>query len=174
MRHWIVPWRRESTYGWEEDLAAVALEGPEALEAYADSRFPLRVIQGELGPYLLRWEVETSSAGHLYLHSFVTSDPGVDLHTHPWEARGVILIGGYTEERLEDGVIVRRERRVGDRLEILEDTVHRVDLPEPATCWTLFETGPYLERSWSFIDRVSHARTPWRDALRARGLPVTR
>jgi hypothetical protein len=54
-------------------------------------------------PYLRRYvlaeEGTGSAAEHLYLHHFLRSDPDRELHSHPWHARSLILVGGYREER---------------------------------------------------------------------------
>lgn len=152
---------------WREIVLPLAERGAGALASYARN-FPLRVIEGETGPYLSRWTLEEKYlGGWVYLHHFHRSDPSGELHSHPWAGRSLILLGGYREHR-EGGVF---ERRPGDEFELGADTFHRVDLADPvAGCWTLFETGPYLARGWAFKDLATGRVTPWRDALKARGL----
>lgn len=133
---------------------------------------PCRVILNEDGPYLSRYTVrQLDDGGHLYLHHFHASDAVVELHNHPWAGVSVILAGGYSEERLDDdGVIRRRDYSPGDMVRLKPETFHRVDLLDPvAGCWSLFTTGRRVQ-SWGFVDRVTSAFTPWRDALLARGI----
>jgi hypothetical protein len=147
--------------------------------AFADSlvtlaaQLPLRVIYGELGPYLSRYTLaELPSGEHVYLHRFHRSDADRDLHSHPWAGRSLILRGGYREERRVGltSCILARNYTQGD-INILEpDTFHRVDLLE-SECWSLFTTSAKVE-SWAFWNRDTGVTTPWREALLKRGLEV--
>jgi len=128
-------------------------------------------IPNESGPYLDRYTLAVFPDGaHLYLHHFLSSDAGADLHNHPWSGRSIILSGGYREERRVGDTIVERVCRVGDTSTLQPDTFHRLDILDvEAGCWTLFYAGPHVQ-SWGFWDRVTGVVTPWRVALRARGL----
>lgn len=145
-----------------------------ALEALA-AKLPCRTIMGEAGPYLSRYTLaDLPDGSHVYLHFFHRGDADQELHNHPWAGSSVILAGGYREERRigtpGDYAIARRTYLPGHENTLEPDTFHRVDLHTPAMgCWTLFHTGRRVQ-SWGFWDRRTGAFTPWRDALRARGL----
>lgn len=131
-----------------------------------------RTYHGELGPYLSRWTLlRWGDAGpQLCLHFFHRSDADRDLHTHPWAwAVALQLAGGYREERLVDGEIRTFERRPGALVFLRSDTVHRVDLLDERGSWSLILLGPRIA-SWGFVNRNTLAFTPWREALRRRGL----
>lgn len=161
--------------------AVVALLPAAWLRAALTRAFPLRVINGEAGPYLYRWTLrEREDGGHVYLHFFARGDEDRALHDHPWRGRSLVLAWGYREERRftsikdEDTELVVRERDFGflDKNYINADTFHRVDVLRPDRgCWTLFETSPY-QKSWSFWDRETGEMTPWRRYLAARNIPV--
>lgn len=78
------------------------------------------------------------------LHHFLGSDPGRDLHDHPWDFTTVLLTGGYVEHT-EHG---RTIRNVGDVVHHRAEDLHRVELLEPT--WTLFLHGP-ARRRWGFL-----------------------
>lgn len=132
---------------------------------------PGRAISHENGPYLSRFTLtETDTGGHVYLHFFHRSDADLELHNHPWAGTSLILTGGYREERRFRGGIETRIFRPGDVNVLMPDTFHRVDLLDPAAgCWTLFVTGQRVQ-DWGFWDRYTDVFTPWKEALRKRGL----
>jgi len=132
-----------------------------------------RVIAGADGsPYLSRWTLIDLGPGwpRVHLHRFHRSDEDQELHNHPWRwAAGVILAGGYREERRVAGdVVAVRVVRPGSLNLIHGDTFHRVELLD-GECWTLFLTGS-RNQEWGFWDRASGAFTPWRDFIRSKGL----
>lgn len=94
------------------------------------------------------------------VHHILREDADRHLHDHPWDARTIILIGGYVEVR-EDG---RHHYRVpGDTATIKHDEFHRivyVDARRGAV--TLFITFKY-RGTWGF--KVDGAKVPWRTYL---------
>jgi hypothetical protein len=102
----------------------------------------------------------------IYLHHFHQSDSdGGELHSHPqaWSV-SLILLGGYSEERLMGGEVVRRNFEPGDVNILLASDFHRVDLLEK-DAWTLFVAGPRVG-SWSFWNRHTNKFTPWREFVK--------
>ena len=60
---------------------------------------PCKTIQINGQDYLRRYYVGTQVAGNdVWLHEFLSSDGERHLHSHPFTARSIILMGGYTEE----------------------------------------------------------------------------
>lgn len=99
---------------------------------------------------------------NLYLHHFHQGDDSPLLHNHPWRwSFSLILKGGYKEERLVDGKVVKRLYYPGSINSICAMDFHRVDLLEE-DCWTLFLAGPKIA-SWGFVDRDTMFYIPWRE-----------
>jgi hypothetical protein len=117
--------------------------------------------------------------GDLYLHHIVRSDDDPDPHDHPWGFVGLILAGGYTDQRWYwhqafDGITsinlktgetkvtgAYPAQRSGPYLETVKpgmfirrkaEHIHRVLVPAGKTAWTLIATSPY-SRDWSFITK---------------------
>lgn len=132
---------------------------------------------GEGNPYLTRYYVfgKDRKFCNIFLHHFHKSDGdlGTDglglLHNHPWPfSFGLILVSGYSEERLQpDGSITRTEYTPG-RVNFLTDKhFHRVDLLGEDG-WSLFFTGWRSDkRSWGFWDRVTKKYTDWQSNPKA-------
>lgn len=135
-----------------------------------------RCIVGRDGSaYLERWLLtERSDGGHVYLHRIVRSDEDLQLHSHPWCATSLILLGSYIEERryndVAGGYGVQRRRYVPGEVNVIDaDTFHRLDITS-SEVWTLFTTGPKVRDVWSFWDRDTLALTPCREFIAAKGL----
>ena len=84
---------------------------------------PYREIKDEGKDYLERYYLCTHKGKRYYLHCFLNSDPGRDLHSHKWHAWSFILCGWYWEQ-LSWGT-----RKVRWFNRITPDTFHRVVLP---------------------------------------------
>ena len=116
-------------------------------------------------PYLTRYYLfgKDRAFGNIFLHHFHRSDSDVGingfglLHNHPWPfSFGIILVGGYSEERLmPDGTIRRKNFTPGSFNYLNDQHFHRVDLLE-SDGWSLFFTGwRSSKRSWGFWDRIT-------------------
>lgn len=123
--------------------------------------------------------------GNTYLHHFLSSDQGDELHNHPWRwGVSLVLAGGYVEERArrpafwEEGrgwknthvdfrspgpvKIERRVVRPWTLNFIRSSDFHRVDLlDEEKGAWTLFIAGPRV-RTWGFLNRHTSEFTDFR------------
>lgn len=98
----------------------------------------------------------------IYLHRFHRSDAEPELHNHPFEnSASLVLVGGYTEERLVGNTVERRELRPGDVNVIGHDTFHRVELSGPEA-WSLFVVSR-KSQSWGFLDHARREYTPHRE-----------
>jgi hypothetical protein len=131
----------------------------------------------DTGPYLVRWAINTRFGG-VKLHHFLRSDEDRDLHDHPWSFLSIILWGGYWEHvagptvpdpdhccslcvehspapgrhcALNEGrrTTIRTWYGPGSILWRPAPSVHRVELREGRTAWTLVFTGP-KRREWGF------------------------
>jgi len=108
-------------------------------------------------PYLDRyfvagWTPRMRGGGDVpavFLHHFVNSDPGGEVHSHPWQwAASLILVGGYREYRCTPQGHEWREYHAGDVNILAPDDRHRIELLG-ADCWTLFLVGAYAH-PWRF------------------------
>lgn len=98
------------------------------------------------------------------LNHILLPDPDRHLHDHPWDARTIILDGGYTEVR--EAVPHLRYRGTGDTATLRFDEFHRiVTVGQPIGAVTLFIT--WRKRgTWGF--KVDGEKVPYRTYL---GLP---
>lgn len=153
-------------------LFALSKLTQQSIKSFADSTLQApRVIPNEHGPYLSRYTLGGSMGeGHIFLHHFHSDDASDQLHNHPWCGTSLILAGSYMEERMVDGAIRERVLSPGDINRLEPDTFHRVELlDQEHGVWTLFAVGKRVQE-WSFMNRATGVLTPWRDALRERGL----
>ncbi len=102
----------------------------------------------------------------VYLHKFESSDVDLELHNHPWEAKALILAGGYLEERRCEHAsgayyVDRFPRRPGQVNALRADTFHRVLLFE-RDCWTLIKVGERVQ-TWGFWNRDTGIFIHWKD-----------
>ncbi len=89
------------------------------------------------------------------IHHILRADQDRHLHDHPWNARSIILVGGYAEER-EGGVMYVRTPGSTVRLRFSE--FHRIaEIDRTHGAVTLFITGRYRGR-WGF-------KVPYREYL---------
>lgn len=142
------------------------------LLAWVRSRKVRIVVDGK--PYLDRYHLlgSPSSTGRkVVLHHFLSSDPGEDLHNHPWSGFSIILRGGYVEQSVRAKAIGNQavflnhtETKVflpGDTNRLGKHDVHRVTLlDEERGCWTLFFIGKRQDE-WGFFNQKTGAYTPW-------------
>ena len=112
-----------------------------------------RIIRGNQGePYLERYHLfRLPGGGGAYIHRFLSSDPDRGLHDHPWKrALGIILAGGYMEQRLVNDEIVERHLGAGRINRLSGDDFHRVILPHEHHAWTFFMHSAKV-RDWGFL-----------------------
>lgn len=112
-----------------------------------------RVIRGNHGePYLERYHVfRLPGGGGAYIHRFLDSDPDRGLHDHPWRrAIGVVLAGGYVEQRLVGDDIEERMLRPGRLNRLAGDDFHRIVLAGNTEAWTLFLHTASV-KDWGFL-----------------------
>lgn len=93
------------------------------------------------------------------LHHIVRADDDRDLHDHPWNARTIILRGGYIEQLIHgENIMVPGKTR-----KIKFEEYHRIDfVSSTAETWTLFISGPY-QGVWGFLK--DGVKVPWREYL---------
>lgn len=122
--------------------------------------------------YLFRSKWFGYNFGDLYLHQIVRSDDDPDPHDHPWGFFGLVLKGGYVDERWEWGAYRfadahgQKGTRLGPWLEVVKPLrfifrrathTHRVLLNageqgEAKPAWTLIFTSGY-KRDWNFLTK---------------------
>ncbi len=150
-------------------MLKLALLWRSGLQALANRR-PVRVIDADAArgvaprPYLVRYYLCQIGPLRFYLHKFLDSDPGFDLHNHPFRSASLILAGQYIELRKEgsDADEQVRHRTAFSFARISLATLHRVILPVNALApsenchafgvpvWTLFITGARVQ-PWGFL-----------------------
>lgn len=110
------------------------------------------------------------------IHHILRADLADHMHDHPWNARTIILRGGYTESRPSErdhemmevvgGWPAKGEsfvRRPGDTAPVLFGEYHHITEVAPLGAWTMFFTWEYAG-TWGFL--VNGAKVPYRDYLR--------
>ena len=94
------------------------------------------------------------------IHHICLPDRARDLHDHPWNARTIILKGGYLEQRLEGKwQYTFYERNPGDTAKINFGEFHTIESLAEGGAWTLFITGKY-RGTWGFL--VNGVKVQWR------------
>jgi hypothetical protein len=88
---------------------------------------------------------------NLYLHHFLQSDRGHDLHDHPWPSWSLVLRGSMRETYwdFESWSLKARALRAGRRVCRPSWWRHRLELRPGESAWTLFAVGR-KEREWGF------------------------
>ncbi|WYW04082.1 cysteine dioxygenase [Pseudomonas phage vB_PpuP-BotAed] len=94
------------------------------------------------------------------VHHICLPDDARDLHDHPWNARTIILKGGYLEQRLEGSEMKFYERKPGDTATIKFGEYHTIESLQEGGAWTLFITGKY-RGTWGFL--VNGIKINWRN-----------
>ncbi|MGN8120386.1 hypothetical protein ACTJK9_01345 [Pseudomonas sp. 22082] len=127
---------------------------------------PYDPVTGKRRISLIPWSIR--------IHHIKREDNARDLDDHPWNARTVILRGGYTEQRLLDhedaalsGLNVPAnaqateyiDRRPGETAQLRYGEYHRIDRVADGGAFTLFITSPY-KGTWGFL--VNGVKVPWR------------
>lgn len=140
-------------------------------------RTPYRHLQrdGEPGIYMFRWwlfnpyDEDTRKARYPWVpfsvrvHHIIRHDRDQHLHDHPWNARTLIMAGGYVETR-ENGQL--RLMKTGDTAALRFGEFHRIDsVASDVGALTLFITFGY-QGTWGF--KVNGQKVPWREYLAER------
>lgn len=98
------------------------------------------------------------------IHHICEPDTARDMHDHPWNARTIILKGGYTEHRLVQEtqgfpIIGVYHRNPGDTAKIKFGEYHNITALAHGGAWTMFISGKY-RGTWGFL--VDGAKVQWR------------
>lgn len=99
------------------------------------------------------------------VHHIRRPDADRHLHDHPWNARTIILRGGYEEHLpldLLETVPLSRIRSEGDTGRLLFGEFHRIDSITEGGVWTLFITWRY-RGTWGFL--VDGQKVPYYEYL---------
>ncbi|EJL90447.1 hypothetical protein PMI15_00260, partial [Polaromonas sp. CF318] len=94
------------------------------------------------------------------IHRIMREDQDRDFHDHPWNARTIVLRGGYTEAL--PGQPYLRTRLPGMTGRLLFGEYHRITSVSVGGVWTLFFTWKY-QGTWGFL--VDGKKVPWREYL---------
>lgn len=138
----------------------------EWLNEYTKS-MPRRTIETNGDVYMVRYIVaEYTSGHHIYLHQIKRPDLALELHDHPWTFAAHILVGGYIEQRWQNGGRVGIIRQTGTSYYCDDTTYHRIAELLAPECWTLVVTAP-KSKSWSFLMPETSVVTPWREFVAA-------
>lgn len=93
------------------------------------------------------------------IHHIQRKDDDRHLHDHPWNARTIIIKGGYTEIRESQGQFYRSP---GSTAKLNYGEYHRITYVKPEGAWTVFITGKY-QGTWGFL--VDGIKVQWREYL---------
>ena len=92
------------------------------------------------------------------IHHIMREDQDRDLHDHPWNARTIVLQGGYTEDRNGTHFV----RIPGDTATLRFEEYHRINYVTDGGVYTIFIT--WKQRGeWGF--NVNGKKVPWREYL---------
>lgn len=121
-------------------------------------------------PEKTRWQRFMARLPSARVHHIRLPDRDRHLHSHPWDARTILLKGGYSEVREADyqgtqagcDIYPERHLRAGDTATLDINDYHRiVDISEGGV-WTLFITWKY-QGTWGFL--VDGKKVPYREYL---------
>lgn len=112
-----------------------------------------------------RWKKVLVFPISIRVHHIMREDRECHMHSHPWNARSVILKGHYLEERECSQSPSGKQlylRRPGATVPLRCEDYHRICEVGPTGTWTLFISGPWRQ-VWCF--KVEDIHIPWRDYL---------
>lgn len=115
------------------------------------------------------------------IHHILRADTAEHMHDHPWNARTIILRGGYTEKRMYAEVkfgidaphpftdwsmplTATYSRRPGDTEPVRFGEYHHISEVAEGGAWTMFITWEYVG-TWGFW--VNGKKVPYREYLDA-------
>ncbi len=162
---------RRAELGWRLLAWVVSREPVAAWLLHQAMRTPYAPVMSADGQtvYMDRWwlfnayDPSTYEAKHgwcpisVRVHFIKAPDSDRHLHDHPWNARSIILDGGYVERRPGGRFFVRRP---GDTTELKFGEYHKITNVMGTGALTLFITGRY-RGPWGFW--VDGAKVPWRE-----------
>lgn len=93
------------------------------------------------------------------VHHILREDRADHLHDHPWDARTIILKGGY-KEQMEDGSA--HYRSAGSTRAIRYGEYHHIQSVEIGGAYTLFFTWKYMG-TWGF--KVNGSKIPCKEYI---------
>jgi hypothetical protein len=110
-------------------------------------RRPPDYIVGDISdPYLKRWWiVPRNKYLNIYLHHFLRSDDDRALHDHMYDNVSILLHGAYNEQKTNGKRYIKAPNIIFRKAA----TLHRIELIDNCSTWTLFITGPRY-REWGF------------------------
>lgn len=111
-----------------------------------------KISSAEAGDYMRRYHLELTCDRAIRFHHILASDPGTDLHDHPWDFVSVMLDGAY-DEITPDGTVRYEAPCVIMRK---AEQLHRLVLQAPA--WTYVVCGR-VRRHWGFA--TDRGWVPW-------------
>ena len=141
-RYWLVPYRsvieRVLTYrpvGSNEDERLVMTDGTGPVSPFSQ-------------PFA--WLLQKFDIA-VRVHHILRSDHGRDPHDHPWPYLTIVLRGGYLEHQYDEAGFWKSAnwRGAGSVLWRPAKSLHRLEVPEGQTAWTLFFTGR-KQQTWGF------------------------
>lgn len=91
------------------------------------------------------------------IHHILRADNAEHPHDHPWDARTIILKGGYVERRTDGST---RLMGPGGTARIRYGEYHHIEHVTAGGVWTLFITWDY-QGTWGFL--VNGRKVPWRE-----------
>lgn len=103
------------------------------------------------------------------IHHILRSDDDRAFHSHPWDYATLILRGGYWEIKpiFDAGGFYKGETRkwygAGSIRFAKSRTLHRLEVPEGMSAWTLFVTFRY-KHNWGFMRDVRNM-VPYKEYL---------
>ncbi len=111
-----------------------------------------KLSNGDQGEYMRRYHLEYTRDRAIRFHHILASDPGSDLHDHPWDFVSVMLAGTYLEHtpsgtvRYEAPCVILRKA----------EQLHRLELVAPV--WTYVVCGR-ARRKWGYA--TTRGWIPW-------------
>ena len=124
-------------------LPAFAADAFLALARRYMEQEPSQVLGDHRDPYLLRWFLDKTREGSVYVHRMLRSDADPQLHDHPADNMSIML-EGVMREVTAHGV---RVLTPGDVVVRAATDTHRIEIDAPIT--TIFVMGPRV-REWGF------------------------
>lgn len=104
-----------------------------------------RLLDSGGAEYMRRFYLRRGRGPGARFHQITASDPGRDMHNHPWDYITRLLSGAYIEHTPDGAVLYEAPCTLVRKAEQL----HRLELAG-APAWTYFVTGRYRQ-DWGFM-----------------------